>query len=211
VKLPRFYPIVDMGILRRMEASPVQAAEALIEAGSRILQFRHKGQYDCGTHEQAESIAGMCRDAGVLFVMNDRADAAMLLNCALHVGQDDLPPSDARRLIGTESILGYSTHNEQQFREALWEAVDYIAIGPIFRTSSKENPDPTVGIAELSRLRELSPRPLVAIGGITLRQAEEVWNAGADSIAVIGDLYASGFSHAAIRAAAEEWVKLAHE
>jgi thiamine-phosphate pyrophosphorylase len=211
VKLPRFYPILDTAALARRAISPLGAAEKLIEAGAGILQLRHKEQYDRETHRQAEAISVLCRQAKARLVMNDRADAAMLLGADLHVGQDDLPPADARRLIGPDRVLGYSTHNEGQFRDALEEPVDYVAFGPIFATSSKERPDPVVGIAELRRLRALSPLPLVAIGGITRGRAAEVWSAGANSIAVIGDLYGEDGSLAGIRRAAEEWVKLAHE
>ena len=112
-----------------------------------------------------------------------------LFAAALHLGQDDLLPSVARRVVGPDAIVGFSTHNEAQLRAASVEPVDYLALGPIFGTVTKENPDPTVGVDELRRLRPLSNRPLVAIGGITRANARQVLEAGADSVAVIGDLF----------------------
>ena len=126
----------------------------------------------------------------------------MLLDAAVHVGQDDLPPSDTRKLVGPKRIVGFSTHNEAQFRAASDEAIDYVALGPIFGTTSKLNPDPEVGVAELRRLKPLAQVPVVAIGGVTRFTAPEVWAAGADSIAVVGDLYPD------VRRSAEEWLKL---
>jgi thiamine-phosphate pyrophosphorylase len=138
----------------------------------------------------------------VLFVVNDRADVALLLNAALHLGQDDLAPSDARRILPAASVIGFSTHNEQQLRAADAEPVDYLAIGPIFATASKQNPDPVVGIDGLRTLRALTEKPLVAIGGITRESAPQVFEAGADSIAVIGDLMSD------VRARAAEWIAI---
>jgi thiamine-phosphate pyrophosphorylase len=200
--LPKFYPILDTAALQRCGLSVVPAAEALLTAGARILQLRHKAHFDRALYADAQRIAVMCRDADALFVINDRVDIAMLLDAAVHVGQDDLPPSDTRKLIGPQRTVGFSTHNELQFRAALTEAVDYVALGPIFGTSSKLNPDPQVGVEELRRLKPLAQVPVVAIGGITRSTAPEVWAAGADSIAVVGDLYPD------VRRSAEEWLKL---
>ncbi len=185
--LPRVYPILDTGLLARHGIAPIYAAEAVLDAGARILQLRHKAFFSRSDYEVARQIAGMCRQAGALFVINDRADIAMLLGAALHLGQEDLPPAAARKL-SERAIIGFSTHNEPQLVAADNEPVDYLAIGPIFSTGSKENPDPVVGVEELQRLRPLTRKPLVAIGGITRVQAAQVWRAGADSVAVIGDL-----------------------
>lgn len=190
--LPPFYPIIDS----------VPAAEAVLEAGARILQFRHKGFFSRQVFEDASRIAALCRSAGVLFVVNDRADVAMLLNAALHLGQEDLAPSDARRIMPAASIIGFSTHNEQQLRLGDAEPVDYLAIGPIFATASKHNPDPVVGLDRLRTLRPLTQKPLVAIGGITRELAPKVFEAGADSVAVIGDLMPD------VRARAKEWIAI---
>jgi thiamine-phosphate pyrophosphorylase len=192
MKLPAFYPIIDN----------VAAAEAVLEAGARILQFRHKGFFSRDVFQDASRIAELCRRVGALFIVNDRADIAMSLNAGLHLGQDDLAPSDARRIMPAGAIIGFSTHNEQQLRAADLEAVDYLAIGPIFATGSKQNPDPVVGLDRLRVLRPLTSKPLVAIGGITRELAPRVFEAGADSLAIIGDLLPD------VRARAVEWLAI---
>jgi thiamine-phosphate pyrophosphorylase len=121
--------------------------------------------------------------------VNDRADVAKLLDAALHLGQDDLAPVDARRILPAPGIIGFSTHNEQQLLAGNLEPVDYLAIGPIFPTRSKLNLDPIVGVDQLRHLRTLTQKPLVAIGGITRELAPQVFEAGADSVAVISDLF----------------------
>jgi len=131
-----------------------------------------------------------------------------MLQAGLHVGQDDLAPSDARRLMGDRAIIGFSTHNEAQFLAAVHEPVDYVALGPLFGTTSKDNPDPTVGLEELRRLRHFATKPLVAIGGITRSNALAALEAGADSVAVIGDLLALCTCAADIEKRTEEWLQL---
>jgi len=200
--LPRFYPILDPEIAARHGVDPVKAAKQILEGGAKILQFRHKGFFSREVFAQLERVAELCRDAEVLFVVNDRADLAAITAAALHLGQDDLTPSAARKVVGNETLIGFSTHNERQLRAAAAEPANYLALGPIFGTSSKVNPDPVVGIDELRRLRPLTDRPLVAIGGITRDNAQSVLKAGADSVAIIGDLFAGGN----IRARTEEWV-----
>ena len=207
MRLPRLYPILDTATLDRLAIGLVDAAGTLLDAGVRILQLRHKDHYSRGLFDQAEQIAQACRRAGALFVINDRADIAALLDAGLHLGQDDLSPSDARRVLGPDRIIGFSTHNETQFRAALDEPVDYLALGPIFNTGSKSNPDPVVGTEELRRLRSLTNKPVVAIGGITLETAPEVYNAGADSIAVIGDLVARA-SAREVQQRTKDWLRL---
>jgi thiamine-phosphate pyrophosphorylase len=202
MRFPSFYPILDTGTAARLGVDPVHAAAAILEAGARVLQFRHKGFFSRDVFEQARRIAALCRETDALFVIDDRADVARLLNAGLHLGQDDLSPSDARRVVG-EATIGFSTHNEAQLRAAAGEKVDYLAIGPIFGTSSKANPDPVVGLDELRRLRALTDRPLIAIGGITRANALNVIEAGADSVAVIGDLFSEDGK---IRAG--EWVSV---
>jgi thiamine-phosphate pyrophosphorylase len=199
---PAFYPVVGAGPLARA------AAEALLEAGARILQFRHKGFFSREVFDDARFLADSCRNAGAMFVVNDRADIAMLLNAALHVGQDDLAPEDARKIMPPSSIIGFSTHNEKQLRDADSEPVDYIAIGPIFKTASKENPDPIVGVEKLRRLRAVTKKPLVAIGGITRDTALSVFEAGADSVAIIGDLFPEPCTRAGLRTRAQEWLAI---
>lgn len=187
---------------------PATAAEAMLEGGARILQFRHKRSYSRVVFEQAERVAELCRQAGALFVVNDRADIAILLDAGVHVGQEDLPPADVRGLIGEGRILGFSTHNEEQLRAAAGEPADYLALGPIFGTTTKDRPDPVVGLEELRRLRPLDRRPLVAIGGITRQNAPAVLEAGADSVAVISDLLPPDCSYESIRARMEEWQRI---
>jgi len=207
--LPAFYPILDTGIIAARAFSVAAAAEALIEARVRILQFRHKQFFSRTTFEQAREVAKLCRAAGVRFVMNDRADLAKLLGAALHLGQDDLAPSDARTLLPPTEIIGFSTHNREQLVLGDAQPVDYLAIGPIFATGFKKNPDPIVGNVELAALRELTKKPLVAIGGIARKTAQSVLHAGADSLAVIGDLYPDELTKLELRKRAEEWLAIA--
>jgi thiamine-phosphate pyrophosphorylase len=135
--------------------------------------------------------------------MNDRADLCLAANFdGLHIGQDDLSPASARSIIGPDRWLGVSTHNTEQLAEADKTSADYLAIGPIFATRSKENPDPVVGLEGLRRARELTRKPLVAIGGITRSNAASVISAGADAVAVISDLLLDP------RKSAEEFLKL---
>jgi thiamine-phosphate pyrophosphorylase len=183
----------------------MDAARQMLDAGARILQFRHKGFLSREAFGWLEQIAELARTAKAPLVVNDRADLAKLFSAALHLGQDDLLPSVARRVVGTDAIVGFSTHNEAQLRTACAEPADYLALGPIFGTVTKENPDPAVGLDELSRLRPFSNRPLVAIGGITRANAIQVLEAGADSVAVIGDLFPKDGN---IRARTEEWIRV---
>jgi thiamine-phosphate pyrophosphorylase len=205
MRLKLFYPILDTGTAARRGIGPVDAAARILEGGARLLQLRHKGFFSREVFQQAREISELCRSADAQFVMNDRADIAKLLDAALHLGQDDLPPTDARRVLGDGSFIGFSTHNEAQLRAAASEPVDYLALGPIFGTSSKLNPDSIVGLDELRRLRPLTARPLVAIGGITRANARSVIEAGADSVAVIGDLFPEDGN---IRARVEEWLHI---
>jgi len=199
--VPAFYPIV----------SSAAAAQILLEAGARILQYRNKNFFSRAAFEEAGRIAALCRSAGALFVIDDRADVARLLDAGLHLGQDDLSPSDARKILPAPSVLGFSTHNEQQLRAGDSEPVDYLAIGPIFATASKANPDPVVGLDRLRALRRLTRKPLVAIGGITRELAPQVFEAGADSVAIIGDLVPDPSTPAALRARAEEWIAISDD
>jgi thiamine-phosphate pyrophosphorylase len=205
VRLPAFYPILDTETAVRHGISVVAAAGEILDAGARILQFRHKGFFSRQVFAEAEQVAALCRQAGALFVMNDRADLARLLGAAVHLGQDDLSPSDARRVVDARTVIGFSTHNERQFREAMTEPIDYLAFGPIFGTTSKQNPDPVAGLEELRRLRPLTEGPVVAIGGITRANALSVIEAGADSLALIGDLFPDDGN---IRGRVEEWLRL---
>jgi len=208
--LPSLYPILDTAALAAREISVPDAAAAFLEGGARILQYRHKGFWSREVFAEAENIAALCYDAGALFVVNDRADYAALLGAGLHIGQEDLSPADARRVIGPDAVLGYSTHNPEQMRAAHAETVriDYVAFGPVFTTGSKERPDPTVGIDGLRAVRALTSKPLVAIGGITRTNAGLCRNAGADSLAVIADLLPVPCTKWTLRDRMREWQSL---
>jgi thiamine-phosphate pyrophosphorylase len=208
MKLPRVYPILDSESLEQRGIEPEVAAAAFLEGGAGILQLRHKGHWSRDVFDTARRIARLCREAGATFIVNDRADFAMLLEAGLHVGQDDLPPRDARRLMGSDVPIGFSSHNAAQLCAAGGEPVDYVALGPIFATASKRNPDPVVGIEEVRRCRALIEKPLVAIGGITQENAAEVLRAGADSLAVIGGLLPGNATSRALRERMEEWQRL---
>jgi len=204
--LPRLYPILDTEIYEQRGFDLIDAARAVLEAGAEIIQFRHKGEFTQQRWEQAKALRELCHLAGAQFVMNDRVDYASLLGGGAHLGQDDLPPAAARTLIGPEAILGFSTHNEGQLRQAESEPVDYIALGPIFPTGSKRNPDPVLGLDELTRLRPIVSKPLVAIGGIRLDDSLAVLDAGADSIAVISALLPENGGLVALGMEVQRWL-----
>ena len=206
--LPRVYPILDSETLERRGVGFAAAAASLLEGGAGILQIRHKGHWSREFFETARDVARLCREAGVPLVVNDRADFALLLEAGLHVGQDDLTPRDARKLVGSEPLLGFSSHNVNQLCAAGGEPVDYIAFGPVFPTRSKSNPDPVVGVAEVRRCRTLIDKPLVAIGGITRETAPAVLEAGADSVAVISDLIPEPATAKSLRERMEEWQRI---
>lgn len=203
--LPRVYPIVDTEALERRGIAPVTAAAAFLEGGAGILQIRHKGHWSREVFAASQEIARLCREAGATLMVNDRADFALLLGAGLHAGQDDLPPRDARRLLGPDALIGFSSHNARQLAAAGGEPVDYVAIGPIFATESKRNPDPVVGVEEISRLRALVDKPLVAIGGITRENAAAVIRAGADSVALITGLLPEPATAQSLRQRMVEW------
>jgi thiamine-phosphate pyrophosphorylase len=207
MQLPRLYPILDTATLAQRGMPVTTAATILLESGAGILQLRHKEHFTREMFETAEAVAVLCRQAAVPFIMNDRADLALMLDAAgLHLGQDDLPPSTARNLLGPRRRLGFSTHNPGQLQAAAQEPVDYLALGPIFGTASKENPDPVVGLENLPR--ELFVKPMVAIGGITLHNAASVLAAGFDSVAVIGGLYPDPLTPASLRERIAQWQSL---
>ena len=192
--LPRLYPILDAGCFPDASAM-LSAAEELVSAGCTLLQYRNKSGNARHILEHARELkrvtgrAGMPAPHMIRLIMNDRADLCLAAGFdGLHVGQDDLSPESARRIIGASRRLGVSTHNPEQLAEADKTSADYLAIGPVFATSSKANPDPVVGLEGVRRARELTRKPLVAIGGITRANARSVIEAGADSVAVISDL-----------------------
>jgi thiamine-phosphate pyrophosphorylase len=185
--LPRLYPILDRGCFPDVEAL-LANTEELLAAGVTLLQYRNKQGNARQMLDEARRLRALVGDRARL-LMNDRADLAVAVECAgVHVGQDDLSPEGARRVIGPKLLLGVSTHNPEQLQAADKTSADYLAIGPVFSTASKDKPDPVVGIEGVRRARALTRKPLVAIGGITRANAASVIDAGADSVAVIGDL-----------------------
>jgi thiamine-phosphate pyrophosphorylase len=185
--LPKLYPITD----RRLSGlSHAEQVARLADGGARVVQLREKHLSPREFYREAEEALRVARVRGVKLIVNDRADIALALGAnGLHLGQDDMPPEAARALLGEDAIIGFSTHNIAQAIEAAHLPVDYVAIGPVFTTSSKTNPDPVVGLEGVARVRGAVGRiPLVAIGGITRENARDVLEAGADSVAVIGAL-----------------------
>jgi thiamine-phosphate pyrophosphorylase len=184
--MPRLYVILDAGL---MTGSIDDTTKKLIDAGVLALQYRNKKGSAREVLEVARRLAQIARFTGVHFFVNDRADIAQLSGASgVHVGQEDLAVEQARAVMGPEGWIGVSTHNEAQFRAAAQTSADYIAVGPIFGTTTKENPDPVVGTELIRSVRALTKKPIVAIGGITLERAVEVIEAGADSVAVISDI-----------------------
>ncbi len=186
---PRIYPILDSAHLRKIGSSAVRLAQALASQGARIAQYRHKGPFTRETYEEAAAVGAIFRAAGVWYVVNDRADIALAVGAdGVHVGQEDLPPGEVRRLIGDDMLLGYSTHNARQVADEEGQWADYLAIGPVFGTATKRDPDPVVGLLGVREARSLTGKPLVGIGGITTENAAAVFAAGADSVSMIASI-----------------------
>jgi len=188
-RLPRVYPITDTQISGLSHAEQVAL---FADGGATVVQLRDKHASSLRFYEQAKAALDVANKRGVQLIINDRVDIALAIGAAgVHLGQDDLAPEAARRLLGDDAIIGYSTHSQPQLVEAIKLPVDYVAFGPIFQTATKENPDPVVGLAGLRTIREaIGNGPLVAIGGITLTNARGVIEAGADSVALIRGLLA---------------------
>ena len=203
IVLPRLYPILDAGCFSDA-LELIAAAKGLASAGATLIQYRNKSGNAKAMLGQArelkkhlDSHSNSAKDASLEWatqgsmrlIMNDRADFCLAAEFdGVHVGQEDLSPESVRGIIGSERWLGVSTHNPEQLREADLTSADYLAIGPVFATSSKENPDPVVGLEGVRQARAFTRKPLVAIGGITRANAASVIEAGADSVAVISDL-----------------------
>ena len=187
--LPKVYPITDT---RLSGLSHAQQVARLIEGGASLIQLREKDAAPQEFYREAAAALQIARDHNARLIINDRVDIALALKAdGVHLGQTDLPVEAARRLLGKDAIIGFSTHNLQQAESATAMPVDYIAFGPIFQTSSKENPDPVAGLSALREVRAIVGRlPLVAIGGITAASAVEVLLAGADALAIIAELLA---------------------
>jgi thiamine-phosphate pyrophosphorylase len=184
--LPRLYVILDSALLKN---STRDCAQELAAAGVGLLQYRNKSASAKELLETSRELVSSLESSRTALIVNDRPDVAALAGAkGVHVGQDDLDAEQARAVVGKEKWVGASTHNLEQFRRALATSADYIAVGPIFATTSKANPDPVVGVELIREVRALTDKPIVAIGGITLERAKAVIDAGADSVAVISDI-----------------------
>lgn len=192
IHLPRLYAILDRTRLGDADRA-IKAAEAMLAAGVQLIQYREKSDDAGFILKQAlrlkDARTRVSAPHGCRFIMNDRADLCVAAEFdGVHLGQDDLLPESVRSIIGAERWLGVSTHNPDQVRAANETSADYLAVGPVFGTSSKVNPDPVIGLEGVRKARELTKKQLVAIGGITRQNCLSVIEAGADSVAVISDL-----------------------
>lgn len=185
--LPPIYPITDT---RLSKLSHVEQVQRLVRGGATFVQLREKSASMKEFFTDARDAIAFARKNDAKIIINDRVDVALALQAdGVHLGQDDLPPREARKILGESAIIGFSTHNLEQAVAALEFSVDYIAIGPIFKTNTKENADDAVGLDALRKIREaVGNFPLVAIGGINSTNFAAVLDAGANSVAVISDL-----------------------
>lgn len=203
--LPPLNAIIDEEVTLRSGWTISALADAYLAGGARFIQIRAKRAASGAFLEMCEDIVARAGPAGALVIVNDRADIARLAAAdGVHLGQDDLEPSAARRILGGSAVIGLSTHSAEQVRAAVRDPVDYIAVGPVFGTSTKDTGYREIGTAMVSQARAVvqedgSDRPIVAIGGITLERAPDVIRAGATSVAVISDLLSTGNPEARVR------------
>jgi thiamine-phosphate pyrophosphorylase len=186
-RLPRLYAILDASCFSDSQLL-FSTAEEFLAGGVTLMQYRNKSGNAREMLEEARELKRRLGD-GAKLIMNDRADLCLAAGFdGVHVGQEDLSPERARKVVGATLWLGVSTHNPEQVKEAEKTSANYIAIGPVFSTSSKATPDPLVGLEGVRQARALTRKPLVAIGGINRANCRSVIEAGADSVAVISDL-----------------------
>jgi thiamine-phosphate pyrophosphorylase len=187
-------PIVDLDACARVGRAPLDVLRACLDGGATFIQLRAKQLESGPLLDLTDAAVSMAQPYAGHIVVNDRVDVARLAGAAgVHVGQDDLPPAEARRLLGADAIVGFSTHSVAQAEAAVREPVTYIAVGPVFGTTTKDTGYDAVGLDLVRAVARLAgPIPVVAIGGITLDTAASVLDAGATSVAVIGDLFATG-------------------
>ena len=189
LELPKIYPLTD----RRLSGlSHAEQVRRLIDGGAKLIQLREKHLSPKEFYREAVDAIEIAHSAGVKIIVNDRVDIALVTKAdGVHLGQEDLPPEQARKVLGRKATIGFSTHNIEQAIQASRQPVDYIAAGPVFATLTKDKPDPTIGLGELRAIREsIRDIPIVAIGGITTENAGPALDAGADSVAVIRYLIA---------------------
>jgi thiamine-phosphate pyrophosphorylase len=187
LKLPKLYAITDRQL---SNCSHEEIVRKMLTGRARMIQLRDKEASSRELLDAARACLKRTRTAKAKLIINDRVDVALTSDAdGVHLGQTDLAVEEAREILGKEKIIGISTHSIEQFRAALGTSADYIAIGPIYPTRTKENHDPVVGLELIREAKKLADRPIVAIGGITLDRAPEIIEAGADSVAVISALY----------------------
>lgn len=187
LQLPKLYAITDTQL---SNYSHEEIVRRLLAGGARWIQLRDKDASAKELLDAARVSLQLTRAVGAKLIINDRVDVALTADAdGVHLGQDDLLVEEAREILGPNKIIGLSTHSLEQFQEGLQTSADYLAIGPVYSTTSKETPDPVVGLEMVTAARALTNRPLVAIGGITVERAPQVIAAGADSVAVISALY----------------------
>lgn len=186
-RIPSLTAIVDADIAVAAGWAPLDLARAYLAGGARFLQVRAKQRSGAALLDLASAVVMAAKPDGAIVIVNDRADVARLAHAdGVHLGQEDLSPEAARTILGPDAIIGRSTHSVVQLDAAANEPVDYIAVGPVFTTSTKETGYAAVGLELVQRAA--GRRPVVAIGGITLERAPKVLAAGAASVAVISDL-----------------------
>ena len=189
-QIPKLYPITDCQLSNCRHEEIVQM---MLAGGARLIQLRDKDASARELLDAARTCLPLTQAAGARLIINDRVDVALTSGAdGVHLGQEDLSVEEARDILGEDKIIGVSTHSLEQFKAALETSANYIAVGPVFQTKTKENADPVVGLELVRQAKALADRPLVAIGGITVERAAEVIAAGADSIAVISALYPFG-------------------
>jgi len=191
ISLPKIYPITD----RRLSGlSHTEQTREFIEGGATLIQVREKSTDMRVFYDDVVDALDLAREHGVTLLINDRVDIAMVTGAdGVHLGQDDLPPAEARKLLGPKAIIGLSTHNIEQVRAVLDAPIDYVAVGPIYATATKTDPDPIVGLELLQEANRIAGEmPIVAIGGIDAGNVASVLAAGADSAAMISELYRGG-------------------
>lgn len=185
--LPLLYGITDIDISGC--TSHFEAAKRLMESGVELVQLRSKGSSDAAFYEEAVRSVRLSVSFHARVIVNDRVDIALASGAhGVHLGQDDLPPEKARTILGNMSLIGVSTHSLEEAMEASRKRVDYIAVGPIYSTQTKESKNVPVGSETLAEIRKVIRKPIVGIGGINLENASEVMRSGADTVAVISDL-----------------------
>ncbi|MEE2839503.1 MAG: thiamine phosphate synthase [Acidobacteriota bacterium] len=185
--LGKVYPITSLN--NRRGWTHFELVERYLQGGGRFFQVRDTSLSDSAFYHQLLKVRSLCDPFEAKFLVNNRVDLALAVKAhGVHLGQDDLPVAAARKVLGNEALIGLSTHNRDQFLKAQREDIDYLALGPLFPTSTKATENPPVGLETLRELVAESRVPVVAIGGISLERAEDLWTAGARSVAVISDI-----------------------